>query len=116
MKEQMQHQPSKTDSDRGRQEAVTDRPVNCHLKLSAKADGKLLKIQHLLRAENIKLSKTCIINLLLENLNVGHFSKDLSDIFGDKIRNDIVQVFLNSEMNDDDLRILKKMAMENTKK
>ena len=116
MKEQMQHQPSKTDSDRGRQEAVTDRPVNCHLKLSAKADGKLLKIRHLLRAENIKLSKTCIINLLLENLNVKHFSKDLSDIFGDKIRNDIVQVFLNSEMNDDDLKILKQMERNNKKK
>ncbi|MDW3815824.1 hypothetical protein IDF50_25835 [Klebsiella pneumoniae] len=57
MKEQMQHQLSKTDSDRGRQEALADKPVNCHLKLSAKADGKLLKIQHLLRAENIKLSK-----------------------------------------------------------
>ena len=94
----------------------TETTVSCHLKLTPEADRRLLKLQYLLRAENLKLSKTGIINHLLENLNVEYLSKDLSDIFGDKVRNDIVQVFLNSEMNDDDLKILKQMERNNKKK
>ncbi|HEE0491990.1 TPA: hypothetical protein R6321_005357, partial [Klebsiella pneumoniae] len=87
----------------------------CHLKLTPEADSRLLKLQYLLQAENLKLSKTSIINHLLENLSVDYLSKDLSDIFGGKIRNDIVQVFLNSEMNDDDLKILQQMEKNNKK-
>jgi hypothetical protein len=49
---------------------------------SPEADRRLLKLQYLLRNENLKLSKTGIINHLLENLNVEYLSKDLSDIFG----------------------------------
>lgn len=113
MKEQMNHQSSKVDVERQDQATQTKKPVNCHLKLSPEADGKLLKIQRLLRTENIKVSKTGIINLLLENLNVEYFGKDLSVIFGNKFHNDIVQLFLNSEMNEDDLKILKMMKNEN---
>lgn len=83
--------------------------VNCHLKLSPIADRQLLKVQHLLRQENIKLSKTGVINLLLENLKTEYFLEDLSKILGDKLQVKIAQVFLNSDMNDEDLEILKKM-------
>lgn len=89
--------------------------VNCHLKLSPVADKQLLKVQQLLRNDNIKLSKTGVINLLLENLNAELFLDDLSTILGNRLQNKIAQVFLNSDMNEDDLEILKKMERNKNK-
>ena len=116
MKEYMDSKLPETITKQQGETTKTEKTVSCHLKLTPEADSRLLKLQYLLRAENLKLSKTRIINHLLENLNVEYLSKDLSDIFGDKVRNDIVQVFLNSEMNDDDLKILKQMERNNKKK
>lgn len=116
MKEYMDSKLPETITKQQGETPKTEKTVSCHLKLTPEADRRLLKLQYLLRAENLKLSKTGIINHLLENLNVEYLSKDLSDIFGDKVRNDIVQVFLNSEMNDDDLKILKQMERNNKKK
>ena len=116
MKEYMDSKLPETITKQQGETPKTEKTVSCHLKLTPEADRRLLKLQYLLRAENLKLSKTGIINHLLENLNVEYLSKDLSDIFGDKVRNDIVQVFLNSEMNDDDLKILQQMEKNNKKK
>lgn len=115
MKEYMDSKLPETITKQQGETPKTEKTVSCHLKLTPEADRRLLKLQYLLRAENLKLSKTGIINHLLENLNVEYLSKDLSDIFGDKVRNDIVQVFLNSEMNDDDLKILQQMEKNNKK-
>ncbi|HGL3854482.1 TPA: hypothetical protein ACKE3U_003811 [Klebsiella aerogenes] len=113
MKEHMDNQPQEVVNERLNEKR---KPISCHLKLSPEADSKLVKIQHLLREENVKLSKTSVINILLENLNVEYFSKDLSTLFGGKIQNKIVQLYLNSEMNDDDLKLLKMMEQNNKKK
>lgn len=118
MKEQIHHLESEVDSAKHveayHQEGV--KLVNCHLKLTPAADRQLIKIQHLLRNEKIKLSKTGVINLLLENLKTECFLEDLSLILGDKLKNKIAQVFLNSDMNDEDLEILKKMEANNKNK
>lgn len=116
MKKHMDSKLSETITEQKDEVPQTGKTVSCHLKLTPEADNRLLKLQYLLQAENLKLSKTSIINHLLENLSVEYLSKDLSDIFGGKIRNDIVQVFLNSEMNDDDLKILQQMEKNNKKK
>ena len=71
--------------------------VNCHLKLSPIADRQLLKV-------------------LLENLKTEYFLEDLSKILGDKLQIKIAQVFLNSDMNDEDLEILKKMKSKKENK
>ncbi|WP_154943726.1 hypothetical protein [Klebsiella grimontii] len=89
--------------------------VNCHLKLSPVADRQLVKIQQLLRNENIKLSKTGVINILLENLKTECFLGDISKIIGNRVQNKIAQVFLDSDMNDEDLEILKKMERNKKK-
>lgn len=89
--------------------------INCHLKLSPIADRQLIKVQQLLKKENIKLSKTGVINLLLENLKTECFVDDLSTILGGKLQNKIAHVFLNSDMNNEDLEILKKMERNKKK-
>lgn len=89
--------------------------VSCHLKLSPVADRQLLKIQQLLRNENIKLSKTGVINILLENLKTEFFLDDISKVIGTRRQNKIAQVFLDSDMNDEDLEILKKMERNKKK-
>lgn len=89
--------------------------INCHLKLSPVADRQLLKIQKLLRDQNIKLSKTGVINILLENLKTESFLGDISEVLGNKLQNKIAQVFLDSDMNEDDLEILKKMERNKKK-
>ncbi|EPY4141243.1 TPA: hypothetical protein MDI24_002485 [Klebsiella pneumoniae] len=116
MKKHMDSKLSETITEQKDEAPQAGKTVSCHLKLTPEADSRLLKLQYLLQTENLKLSKTSIINHLLENLSVEYLSKDLSDIFGGKIRNDIVQVFLNSEMNDDDLKILQQMEKNNKKK
>lgn len=116
MKEQMHHLPPEVVAERLDEECRTNKQISCHVKLSPEADSRLVKIQQLLREENIKLSKTGVINLLLENLNVEYFSKDLSVLLGDKVQNEIVRLFLNSEMNDEDLKILKMMEKNRKQK
>lgn len=117
MKEQSQHNSNvaitKQHRDVHRQDDT--KFISCHLKLSPVADKQLIKIQQLLRNDNIKLSKTGVINLLLENLNAELFLNDLSTILGDRLQNKIAQVFLNSDMNDEDLEILKRMERNNKK-
>lgn len=117
MKKQIQHLPRKDDTDQSNEpsSSKSDGVVNCHLKLTPNADRQLVKVQQLLRKENIKLSKTGIINLLLENLKTDFFIDDLSNILGNRLQNKIAQVFLNSDMNDHDLEILKKMERKNKK-
>ena len=87
--------------------------VNCHLKLTPSADKQLVKIQGLLRKSNARLSKTAIINLLLENISAETIQKELAPIIGNEIQNKIAQVFLNSEMNNEDLKLLNKMKERN---
>lgn len=117
MKEQSQHKSdvaiTKQHGDVYRQDDT--KFISCHLKLSPVADKQLIKIQQLLRNDNIKLSKTGVINLLLENLNAELFLNDLSTILGDRLQNKIAQVFLNSDMNDEDLEILKRMERNKKK-
>ncbi|HHT4259143.1 TPA: hypothetical protein ACTYZB_004810 [Klebsiella variicola] len=90
--------------------------ISCHLKLTPKADQRLVKIQYLLREENIKISKADAINLLLENVDIDDIHKILSDLLADDINKKIAKVFLNSDLNDRDMEIIKAMGKNKLKK
>lgn len=87
--------------------------INCHTKLSPVADNKLISVQTMLKKNKVKIAKSCLINMLIENLNVDELYKMARIHLEDELEQELTQLYKNTEMEEHDMEIIRQMMKNN---
>lgn len=90
-----------------------DKAISCHLKLTPKADERLLNFQERMLKGGLKMSKADLVTYILENISIKELERiSAEDIMQKRKREKIEKIFKNSNLTKNDLDLLFKPKKE----